>query len=170
MFGLPNPYVILVAAAIWFASMGVAGFEGWHQKSLNDDAAIAVAEAHVIAIQAASDKISNTVVVADQVAQLQIQAVTQTIIKEVPVYVTKIADSRCIVPVGFVRLHDSAASGVLVVPGPAADADDAASGVALSAVAGTVAGNYGSCHADQERLKALQGWVAEQGALFNGTK
>jgi hypothetical protein len=35
----------------------------------------------------------------------------QTIIKEVPVYVTNDDDAHCIVPAGFVRLHDAAAAG-----------------------------------------------------------
>ena len=32
---------------------------------------------------------------------------------------------------------------------------------ALSAVAGTVAANYQTCHENAEQLRALQGWVSE---------
>ena len=60
---------------------------------------------------------------------------------------------------GFVRLHDAAAAGKL--PESARDADAAATGIALSAVAGTVAANYQTCHENAEQLRALQTWVRE---------
>ena len=62
-----------------------------------------------------------------------------TIINEVPVYVPVQADAACTINRGFVRLHDAAAVGEL--PEPARDADAAAAGIALSAVAGAVAAN-----------------------------
>lgn len=46
-------------------------------------------------------------------------------------------------------------------PQPARDADAAASGIALSAVGGTVAANCQTCHENAEQLKALQAWVSE---------
>ena len=69
------------------------------------------------------------------------------------------ADAACTINRGFVRLHDAAAAGEL--PEPARDADAAAAGIALSAVAGTVAANYQTCHENAEQLRALQGWVSE---------
>ncbi|RBJ62603.1 hypothetical protein C3L29_041995, partial [Pseudomonas sp. MWU12-2534b] len=77
-----------------------------------------------------------------------------TIIKEVPVYVDREADRACTVPVGFVRVHDGAAANVPV--GDPRDANAAPSGVALSAVAATVADNYTTCHENAEQLIALQ--------------
>jgi hypothetical protein len=47
------------------------------------------------------------------------------------------------------------------LPQPAGDADAAAAGVALSAVAGTVAANYQTCHENAQQLRALQAWVSE---------
>lgn len=82
-----------------------------------------------------------------------------TMIKEVPVYVPVQADAACTINRGFVRLHDAAAAGEL--PEPARDADAAAAGLALSAVAGTVAANYQTCHENAEQLRALQVWVSE---------
>lgn len=102
-------------------------------------------------------------------AEAKVQAVrtvTRTLVEKVPVYVTVQADARCSVPVGFVRLHDAAASGAVpAVPDPAGRPDDAASDVALSAVASTVANNYGACHEDQARLSGLQDWMRRQAAL-----
>lgn len=89
-----------------------------------------------------------------------------TIIKEVPVYVSAKADAACTVNAGFVRVHDFAASGQpLPAPDPAGDADAAPSGVALSAVAETVAGNYTSCQQNAEQLTQLQALLRQyQGA------
>ena len=84
-----------------------------------------------------------------------------TIIKEVPVYVPVQADAACTINRGFVRLHDAAAAGEL--PTPAGDSDAAASGLALSTVAGTVTANYQTCHETAEQLRALQEWISEMG-------
>ncbi|MDP9583561.1 UNVERIFIED_ORG: hypothetical protein J2791_002873 [Burkholderia contaminans] len=82
-----------------------------------------------------------------------------TIIKEVPVYVDREADRACVVPVGFVRVHDGAATNVPV--GDPRSADAAPSGIALSVVAATVAGNYTTCHENAEQLTALQARVRD---------
>ena len=89
----------------------------------------------------------------------------ETIIKEVPVYVPVQADAACTINRGFVRLHDAAAAGEL--PEPARDADAAAAGIALSAVAGTVAANYQTCHENAEQLRALDVWVSEMSSATN---
>lgn len=81
-----------------------------------------------------------------------------TLIKEVPVYVSAKADAACVVNAGFVRVHDAAA-GNLPTPEPSGAADDAPSGIALSAVAATNAGNYATCHETAERLTSLQEYV-----------
>ena len=80
-----------------------------------------------------------------------------TITKEIPVYVTAQADARCVVPVGFARVHDATAANVL--PGPPGAADAQPSDLALSAVAGTVVDNYTTCHTTAAQLTALQDWV-----------
>ena len=90
-----------------------------------------------------------------------------TIIKEVPRYVPVQADAACVVPRGFVRLHDAAAAGA--VPDPdTGDADAAPAGVALSAVASTVAANYTDCHVDAARLTSLQQTLRDQGVTVIG--
>ncbi|MGD7330267.1 hypothetical protein, partial [Ralstonia pseudosolanacearum] len=84
----------------------------------------------------------STVTVTQYVDRVQtIRLKGDTIIKEIPRYVPIQADASCVVPRGFVRLHDAAAADAVPDPG-AGDADAAPSGVALSAVAGTVADNY----------------------------
>jgi hypothetical protein len=83
-----------------------------------------------------------------------------TLIKEVPVYVSAKADAACVVNAGFVRLHDAAA-GNLPAPEPSGAADEAPSGIALSAVATTTAANYTDCNANAEQLSKLQEIVRE---------
>ncbi|MBA0399029.1 hypothetical protein D7U83_04040 [Stenotrophomonas maltophilia] len=78
-----------------------------------------------------------------------------TIVKEVPIYVTANADAACVVPAGFVQLHDTAASGSPTA-GPAGNPDAPAAATPLSVVAETVASNYATCHATAAQVVALQ--------------
>jgi len=109
-----------------------------------------------------------TVTVTQYVDRVQtIREKGDTIIKEVTRYVPAQADAACVVPLGFVRLHDAAAAGAVPDPG-AGDADAAPSGVALSAVAGTVAANYTGSHANNEQLSTLQQALRDQGVTVIG--
>ncbi|MGV7167014.1 hypothetical protein ACDI35_05100 [Xanthomonas axonopodis pv. cajani] len=100
----------------------------------------------------------STTVVTKYVDRVQIvRQAGATITREIPIYVTQKADAACTIPAGFVRLHD-AATGNPAGP-PTGDPDAPAAGITLSAVAGTVADNYTSCHATAEQLSALQDWI-----------
>ncbi len=110
-----------------------------------------------------------TEAVGRQVAEreAEIRYVTRTLIQEIPVHVTAEADRASPVPLGFVRLHDAAAAGAPTVSyGPGESADDA-SGVALSAVTGVVADNYGTCLGWREQVIGWQAWYAEQRARWD---
>ena len=127
------------------------------------------AEATVASLRIQLDNTEGSVVTVtryvDRVETIKVKG--DTIIKEIPRYVPIQADAACTVPVGFVRVHDAAAAGTVLSPGPG-DADAAPSGIALSAVAGTIAGNYTSCHADAEQLSTLQATLRDQGVTFIG--
>jgi len=98
--------------------------------------------------------------------QAEIRYVTRTIVEKVPEYVTAEADRTCILPVGFVRLHDAAAAGEGdALSEPTGQSNDAPSGVACSAAAATIAGNYGDYAAVSAQLTDLQSWIREQHAL-----
>lgn len=88
---------------------------------------------------------------------------TKFIQGKVAEYVTPKDDAACTVNNGFVRVHDAAAKDA--VPGSPAGTDGKPSGVALSTVSKTVAGNYGICHLAFSRLKEWQEWYAAQKAL-----
>lgn len=92
-----------------------------------------------------------------------IHAQGQTIIKEVPNYVTTKNDAACVVNTGFVRLHNAAADGA-DLPASAGIIDATPSGIALSTVAETVADNYRTCRENGEQLTRLQEWVASVSA------
>lgn len=106
--------------------------------------------------------------VAEDVAERtdRVRVVTRDIIKEVPVYVDREDDQRCLVNRGFVRLHDAAARGTPPVPDSPGEPNDAPSGIGLSTVAATVAGNYGECRVWREQVIGWQEWYATQRSLW----
>lgn len=81
-----------------------------------------------------------------------------TITKEIPRYVTIESDRACPVPLGFVVMHNAAATGIPAAPESAGNPDAPAPGVALSTVAEVVAENYTECRAIRETLIALQAY------------
>lgn len=120
------------------------------------------AEALAAQVQVDKSELISQMVVDHYIDRVKVlMAQGAVITKEIPVYVTPQADASCTVPVGFVRLHDAAAQGQSLPAAPGR-AVDAPSGLALSAVAGTVARNYGICRVTAERLTALQDWVKRQ--------
>jgi len=135
---------------------------GWHYKGKQD-----AAEARMKALEAQNAALAQQVkqrVVTERVVTKYVDRVqvvkgrTQTIIKEVPIYVP--ADSP-LLPAGFRVLHDAAAKGEL--PDPARIAD--AAPVPAQDAASTVASNYGQCHETEAQLTALQEWIRQQQAI-----
>ncbi|MCI3205826.1 MULTISPECIES: hypothetical protein [Pandoraea] len=102
-----------------------------------------------------NDARENPVVITQYVDRVrEVRVKGDTIIQKVPVYVTAEADAACTVPAGFVRLHDAAAANT--APDNPSDSDARPSGVALSAVAATVADNYTAYHELAARFDALR--------------
>lgn len=166
-------YALTAAAAL---ALGVAG--GWTLRDwkAGADAAQAARSDLREAIRVV-DRERDQADVTSQVearateTQVQIRTVTQTIIKEVPIYVPAEADARFVLPAGLVRVHDAAASGD-PLPEPPGQPDDAAwhleaSDVPPSGLATTIAENYGMCRADMARFADLQDWVRQQQAVAN---
>jgi hypothetical protein len=98
--------------------------------------------------------------------KVEIRTVTQTLTKEVPVYVTVESDRACVVPDGFVRLHDAAAHGTAVPAAPGGPVE-APSGIPLSAVAETMVANYGVAFEWREEALAWRAWYARQADLWS---
>ena len=90
----------------------------------------------------------------------------ESIVKEIPKLITATADGQCVIPNGFVLLHNSASRNE--VPDSSGVTNDAASGVKLSGVAETITENYTTYYKVAEQLKSLQEWVKEQKRVYNG--
>ena len=156
---IPWPYrwlaIVLLAAAL----IGFGWIKGAGHVQAQWDAAVQQQTLQAAAVRERQAQ-ATVKVVTEYVDRVRVvREKGDTIIKEVPVYVPVQADAACTINRGFVRLHDAAAAGEL--PEPARDADATAAGLALSAVAGTVAVNYKTCHENAEQLRALQVWISE---------
>ena len=158
----PWPYRCLALVLLAAALIGIGWIKGAAHVQAQWDAAV-----QQQALQTSATRLrqaeATVKVVTEYVNRVRVvREKGDTIIKEVPIYVPVQADAACTINRGFVRLHDAAAASEL--PEPAGDADAPAAGIALSAVAGTVATNYQTCYEIAEQLKALQTWVREMTA------
>ena len=159
-----NPLTLLSPGRWLLLACGITalvlGYFGWadHQQGLGYDKAQAEYAAQAKKVDTRREEVAPPIEAAQIVVQERIRIVTQTIIKEVPVYVK--ADD-CPMPGGFRVLHDAAADGE--VPDPTRIAD--AAPVPAQDVAATVADNYGTCLANAARLTGLQEWVNAQVGL-----
>lgn len=129
------------------------------------------AKAEQKAVGAVQTVVAKRAVASDQIETKAVQAVekvrTNTIYltKEIHDAIPPAVDNRCVVPVGFVRLHDASAAGLSSVPDPAGLSDESASGVPISAVAETVVANYGIGRENAAELTGLQDWIRAMQAV-----
>ncbi|QRQ88513.1 hypothetical protein [Cupriavidus oxalaticus] len=159
--------LVLAALAALLTAAGAASWVTHRYHAAVKRADDAVAEAASLRMQIDNTD-SSIVTVTEYVDRVQtIRVKGDTIIKEVPRYVTVQADAACTVPVGFVRLHDAAATGDVLDSDPG-DSDAAPSGVALSAVGSTVAANYTVNNETAQQLSALQATLRAQGVTIIG--
>ena len=162
---VPMPYRLLVVALIAAALFGFGWLKGAGHVQAEWDAEVVKQSLTAARVEKAQAQ-ATAKVVTKYVDRVKIvRQAGETIIKEVPVYVSAQADAACVLPRGFVRLHDAAAANE--IPGPAGSADAAPAGIALSTVAATVADNYERCHENSAALTALQEWIRKQEAATN---
>ena len=163
------PTFLLTALLDWrtWLFVGVMAGAGWlyHAGAKSAQAKIAVATARYEAEKAIKEAAATASAAAIREAlegrKTEIKTVTRDIIKEVPIYVTTAADSACVVPAGFVQLHDDAAR-LSRFPAAAGGSGDAPSGIPLSGVGSAVAANYGSAHELAAEVRAWRDWYAKQ--------
>lgn len=94
-----------------------------------------------------------------------------TIIKKVPVYVTKEDDTKCVINTGFVQLWNDA--NQMRISDPASITNETASSVVLTDVAAQHAAEAKLAHQTEEQLISLQDWIVQQQAAYgknNGGK
>lgn len=106
------------------------------------------------------EKVTERVVVEyrDRIQIVEVKG--DTIIKEVPVYVTAKDDANCTINAGFVRLWNDANTGEVSEASPGADA--APGGVSLSEVGTQKAIEAKLCRRTEQQLISLQAWVQQQ--------
>lgn len=104
-------------------------------------------------------------------------------VRKINDYVTEKSNTDCIIPIGFVRLHDGSATGDLSgsedgIPvsttkfdaSASRQAIDSPSKVTLQEVGETVNQNYEEYHLVRQQLVDLQDWIKEQQKLNEGNK
>lgn len=89
----------------------------------------------------------------------------KTIYEKVPVYITKESDDKCVLPNGFVVMHDSASRNE--VPESAGNSNEEPSGIKLSEATEVIVLNYTQYHALVEQLRSLQNWIREMQKTYN---
>lgn len=162
-------------ALLFALAYALGAHNGWTVRDWKaDSAALKAAEAaskaatKVVARTAEAATITEGVARDVESTRQTVRVETRTIIEKVPVYVTVEADRLYPVPVGFVRLHDAAAAGSsATLPDGAGEPADAPSGLAFSAVARTVVGNYGQCLEWRAQLIGWQDWYGAQKAAWD---
>jgi hypothetical protein len=137
---------------------GISNQERWESK---------VAEAKLeMAKKDAASADSTTKVITKYITKIEIvKEKGDAIIKEVPKFITATADGQCVIPNGFVLLHDSASRNE--IPDSSSGIDEGASSAKLSGVAITVTQNYTLYYQVSQQLKSLQEWVTEQQSIYN---
>lgn len=155
----------LAALALIAGFYGFARHQGANSIRKADEKATQAAKLDLAKHEAAAANISATA--SSNLVQRQAQIITRTrtIVQKVKEYVPASADAQCVVPVGFVRLHDAAAAGT--VPTPASGSDQAASGYGLSDVSRTVIQNYGVAFGWKSEALAWRDWYAKQRDAWN---
>lgn len=140
-------------------------FVGWKvrdydfQKHLKADAEAAQRASEAArGVEANNEEIGNDVGQQVEEAKTQIQYVTRTLIKEVPIHVTAESDNRCVVPLGAVRVLDAAATGNPTISYGPGESADQASGVELSGVVSNVTDNYGYTRELEAQVIGWQDW------------
>lgn len=141
-----------------FMEGGISNQEKWEAKVA--EAKLEMAKKETASAEA-SVKIVTKYVTVDRIVKEKGDA----ILKEIPKFISANADAQCVVPNGFVVLHDSASRNE--VPDSTRGVDEGASKVKLSGIAETVTTNYTTYYQVSEQLKALQEWVKEQQSIFN---
>lgn len=117
----------------------------------------------------AQDHISQKIAVADAEREGELKAKTVEIVRNVPVYITKEIDRAFPLPCGWIRLHDSAASGLAPseVSLPAGKSDADACPITASFAATIIVENYGKYDILAARYMDLRQWVIDEERATN---
>lgn len=156
-----------------------AGFIGWkvrdadYQAHLKKEARVEVkAQQDTRKVEASNETLSQDHREKNAQAQQQVQVVYRTVTKEVPVYVTRTQFEEKVVaggglPAGFVWNYNQSASNS-TAPFPTGLDPDTPTGLGMSALAGTTAGNFALCHSWRAELQQWHDWYNDLSAQWPG--
>lgn len=176
MISRPLQYAIAALVALALVLGGWAYLHHLHStiqglndkvSSLKDEVAVQTDIANLAQKAAASAQTTTKVVTQTVEKVVTVKEKGDTIIKKVPVYVTKTADSQCVVTAGSVGVLNAAARNLPIVSGPAGILPDEPSGVALSTVTATAAEWASLYHQLAERYNGLVRLWNEQARTQN---
>lgn len=158
--------VILIAAII--AAFFVYGVVEYNKgvSTIKAQYANQVAKTNTASVKATTQVVTKYI---DRVQVIKEKG--DTIIKKVPVYVTKEDDTKCVINTGFVQLWNDA--NQMRVPDSTSTTNETASSVVLTDVAAQHAAEARLAHQTEEQLISLQNWVVQQQAAYgknNGGK
>lgn len=145
-------------AALAVLAVALIGF-GWIKGAEHGERKLEAAQAKALKegarIVTVRGAVTERVVTEYLPAITKIKTITETIVKEVPVYVSPTDPD---LSPGFRVLHDASAAGRV----PDAASIPNAAAVPAQDLAATLTENYGACLANAKRLEGLQEWVTEQ--------
>lgn len=95
------------------------------------------------------------------------KAALQSKLKELTAYVSPKADSDCVIPNGFVWLHDYSVQKAGPMAGSGSKDVDAASGVKLSEIAAVDSANFAECVERGEVIDAWQLWYSRNKTVYD---
>lgn len=157
----------LYGGAKWFFHKGYTEASAKYEAQLAEEKARVAAEVEkrrqqvatfVLQATAAGDRADK----AERERDAARAAKANVITKEIPRYVTAAADARCLIPRGFVYLHDAIrAGGVPAAAAPAGLAVDEPSTVALSDLARNDAETVRLYDACRDQVAGMQKWYGE---------
>lgn len=162
---IPVQYRLAAALLLAIGCYAAGGWTAWRWKTMEAKAAQAEAIAETIKVERQQALITADIARASAYAEAGIHTVTMQIIKEVPRYVSRKADAACVVPRGFVLVHDAAARNLPVAADATGESYDTPGGVALSDVASTVADNYDQCNTWRNQVIWWQEWARRHGLV-----
>lgn len=161
---LPIPYKSTIQIISVIALSFSLYMEGAISKQIEWEAKVVKAELESAKKNIDSEQVT-TKIVTKYITKVQIvKETSDAITKEIPIYITKEADANCVVPNGFVLLHDSASRNE--IPNASGIPNEGASGVKISEVAGTIIENYSTYYQLAEQVKSLQDWIKQQQQIY----
>ena len=114
-------------------------------------------------VKSKADTVQVVTVYKDRVEK--VKGDTVTILKKVPVYVTKIDDSKCTVGSGFVSLWNSA--NEMQLPNSSSPANESSSSLVLSDIAKQHVREAEHAQELYEQVVGLQNWIKGQQQVYN---